>query len=1212
MWNFGSNVDSAKNNDLYPCHMKILNYSILLGSLMLSILTTSYSKELPYDLSAVKIHPVHALPWYGEMDASEQINETAFIDSYLELFGELSDVRFEEIKRQTDQLGFTHISFQQFFGEIEVSHGILKLHVKDGYVESFNGEIYRVHSPIPVAYSFDEAKELFLVQFPERIWDVFLNDEHETDLVWALDEFGVMQLCYKFRIQSSDASRDDYLFFNPNQKAVVRLEPQLIHSDSVGTAKTYYRGNQKIIADFVSTDKFRLRENARPISTYDRSLGVDLIDSNNVWETTGKEIAGDVHWGMEKVHEFMDKKFKWDSYANNGDTMTSVLNFAGSGNAFWNLAGNYATFLVNKTSTLGPCAALDVVGHEFGHGIADENAGLVYAGESCMLHESFADISGSVTEFFADSAKANWLIGDEVWAGSGGIRNMQDPSKFNHPKTYKGKNWGGGCHGNGGVQNYWFYMMVAGDSGTNDNSFKYNIKGLGRDKATQIIYRAIFYYATPNTTFPEMAAHTLKACKDLYGSCGAELQMTWDAWKAVGIIDTTVQLINLSHGILAPKLRCTSLPIQQKFDSKGDPTRTTNWYLASSSRDSLSINLDFNNYGTTTILLRTEVCKKVFYDTLLFQVNAQPKADFSASKEAFCLNSGETLICTNLTKNTDPTQNLLYSWKIDPYQIVEKTTDLKFPLGNNPYNFDVELTSYYATGCSSKSKKSFSMYPSPVAKFTAKSMCQGEKLLLNNLTDTSRQMSFEWTFNSDLPQIQTSQQFIPNLKFDQAQNIFISLEATDVETECKSLDTMSVSVYNNPIPSFRVERACLQDTVHFIHTSSNKTPLTWFQWNFGVYKPFNRDTLQVIARSIDPLVMSLELRDQNGCKGIVHDTIKIEEIKVDFEAKDFCLNEQAVLANTSQGKDLTFSWDFGNGKTSNDTTGSVSYDTAGVYPVVLSAQNDRCKANKAYAISILKSPLLNYEIDGICQGDSTYFINNTEEFDVATDYVWSFGDGDSSVERSPAHLYNINQTTSYNAKVKATNSNGCVVQDVKVLMINELPDCGFSWDYTWPNREVVFTPAIGSYQSYNWNFGDGSKSTDKTPLHSYADDKTYTVHLEAQDQNGCICSSTLEVQGSNVGIQSINGRSPVMYPNPNKGSFSIRNVQAGAYDLEIFDVNGRLVFSNHISHNESIQPLGNLALINNVIEIQTTIVPGMYTLEMKHGNERFRIPFAVF
>ncbi|MCB0735832.1 MAG: M4 family metallopeptidase, partial [Bacteroidetes bacterium] len=310
-------------------------------------------------------------------------------------------------------------------------------------------------------------------------------------------------------------------------------------------------------------------------------------------------------------------------------------NLSGSGNAFWNLSSNFATYLAASSGSVGPCAAIDVVGHEMGHGVGDENAGLVYTGEACMLHESLGDINGTLLEWYFDSTKFNWLLGDKVW--SGGIRNMQNPKSFKHPDTYKGQFFPNGCHGSGGVQNYWFYLMVMGDTGTNDNNYNYQLSGLGFEKAIQIMYRAIFYYWTANTTFADANKHALQAAKDLYGSCSPELAYTYDAWKAVGLEDTSFNIVNLEHQIVAPDVVCSVLPDTFRLSSKGDVNRTVTWYFDNGdSANTFATNYIATRTGEHYILMRTEICSQVFWDTAKVVVTYQPIAKFSVDDPNAC------------------------------------------------------------------------------------------------------------------------------------------------------------------------------------------------------------------------------------------------------------------------------------------------------------------------------------------------------------------------------------------------------------------------------------------------------------------------------------------------------------------------------------------------------------------------------------------------
>ena len=86
-------------------------------------------------------------------------------------------------------------------------------------------------------------------------------------------------------------------------------------------------------------------------------------------------------------------------------------------------------------------AALDVVGHEYTHGVVNyavaNGGGLIYQGESGALNESYADILGSLIENKTGSAR--WLIGEDYrcgsWSGCA-IRDMSKPSRYGQPENY--------------------------------------------------------------------------------------------------------------------------------------------------------------------------------------------------------------------------------------------------------------------------------------------------------------------------------------------------------------------------------------------------------------------------------------------------------------------------------------------------------------------------------------------------------------------------------------------------------------------------------------------------------------------------------------------------------------------------------------------------------------------------------------------------------
>jgi Zn-dependent metalloprotease len=1176
------------------------------SSLIFTILLATFSvtgQSQTFEFSSVKTNTAYDIPWYGELSTNYHWTESEFLSAFTNTYFEGHNVSFEETKRSTDKIGFTHIRLQQHISGIHVNHGVLNIHIKDGIVESFNGELYKTSNPNNAEFDYEAVKDMFLSTFKDYASWTFLDETENSKGIYCPNTNGSsLEYCYRFRVVSPDNSRDDYVFFNPNQYSLTRLEPQLIHTDSVGTAKTFYRGTKPVTTDFISSNSFRMKQNGKPINTYDTRLGNYVTDADNSWTTTGKEIAGDVHYAVDLLHTFMDSTFGWDSYANNGDSITSVLNFTGSGNAFWNLAGNYSTFLVAKTTSVNPCAAIDVIGHEFGHGIADENAGLVYSGESCMLHESFADIAGSTLEHHEDSSKSNWLLGEEVWVSRGGIRNMKTPKAMRHPDTYKGQYWAGGCHNNGEVQNHWFYMMVEGDTGTNDNGVVYDIPGLGRDSATQIIFRAMFYYVTPNTKFEDMASATLKATKDLYGTCGKELQMVWDAWEAAGVIDTTVQLTNFDHGIVAPTLRCTFLPAIQKFSSIGDPSREILWTYGVSADTSTQFVFEktLTNFGVLNVMLRTEVCNKVFFDTLDFRLNSQPEAQFTPSQTEFCTGFDDTLFTTNTTVNADKNQTLYHEWDIQPYDLQTTGKNLSLPLKDLQFYFSIELRSFYKTGCESKKKVFISPVQVSSASFTSKSVCQGADIILKNTSDTTRPVTFDWKIDGDkMIDAEHYSDYEPVVNLKRVQDVIITLSATDDATNCVTTHADTIEIYKNPEPTWTYSNACYGDTVIFINTTNHPTSITWFKWDFGFFRPFNKDTTFNIATKAEPMLAGLEVRDDNGCKVIVHDTIEIEETIAKFDVDSFCLNDIKPFANKSVGTSLSYSWQFGNGSMSADTNGLADYTQADDYEVTLTASSPNCDVSQSSIVRIWESPVADFDVSGICIGDTVQFTSKSEVGINNTTYEWRFGDGDTADQTDPTHSYDIDVTTSYFVSLILKNTDGCNDRKNKTITIHELPHCGFDYEYAWPSRDVVFQADSSLYKNYKWYFGDGDSSSEVNPTHDYATEDSFTVTLIVTNSAGCECAYITQVRGANVSVRDFQTQNITLYPNPNKGSFSIKSDLKGEVQVRMVDVYGRLV------HEEKTTSAG-------LIHIDTDVkAAGAYMIMLLHNGDSYTIPVLI-
>ncbi|MCB8998447.1 MAG: PKD domain-containing protein [Bacteroidales bacterium] len=223
------------------------------------------------------------------------------------------------------------------------------------------------------------------------------------------------------------------------------------------------------------------------------------------------------------------------------------------------------------------------------------------------------------------------------------------------------------------------------------------------------------------------------------------------------------------------------------------------------------------------------------------------------------------------------------------------------------------------------------------------------------------------------------------------------------------------------------------------------------------------------------------------------------------------------------------SWDFGytsyfTSRYSDYQNASFTYDKAGTYNLKLIATND-CGTDtivKVITVGAGAKPQVtatDVMVNAGCVNDPVSFSING---DYAS-YLWDFGDGKTSNLKSPNYTYKSNTLTSYAAKVTVTNSCGgsTTVNFPVNLGLSALPDASFDYSNSdgsgnCPGAPVTFT-AFGS-GTYFWDFGDGSTSTLRNPVHLFRSSGDYTVTLTVK--NGCLLSNSFSRQVGVYGQES--------------------------------------------------------------------------------------------
>jgi PKD repeat protein len=164
-------------------------------------------------------------------------------------------------------------------------------------------------------------------------------------------------------------------------------------------------------------------------------------------------------------------------------------------------------------------------------------------------------------------------------------------------------------------------------------------------------------------------------------------------------------------------------------------------------------------------------------------------------------------------------------------------------------------------------------------------------------------------------------------------------------------------------------------------------------------------------------------------------------------------------------------------------------------------------------------PKADFTFSNVCNGIKANFIDKTSGISggFSGRYLYYFGDGDSSTDQNPTHVYHKPGT--YKVKQFVYNQNQCFDTLTRFITIYPVPQAGFKNSPICQNRGTVFTDtsriASGNL-TYHWDFGDGDTSVLVNPVHNYKTRGKYFITLTVKSQYGCTDAvskySTVNVQ----------------------------------------------------------------------------------------------------
>jgi len=497
----------------------------------------------------------------------------------------------------TDKFGMTHEKYQQTWHGIKVAfHEYIVHKNKANRIVTINGYYGKIPENISLtpAISLDKALSIYTqthrkekialkkLKKEKQIEEYRRQGTDEYEIVFVKGYEDQWCLAYKVNIVPDNIMESKISYLSCETGEVVFTQPTVFYSNAIGTADTRYNGTKTIVTDSYN-GSFRLRENSRngsgtAIHTMNFlgntvgdsthtvsaiSTAIDFTDNDNIWTAAEFDninydnAALDAHWGMEMTYDYFRAVHDRYSYDNNNATITtyvhvkkydwlsSIIPWDGSA---WDTDVN--AIFCGDSNFGHPFVSLDILAHEFGHGVCMSTANLLYQQESGALNEGLSDIWGACVENWATTDKQTWILGEDLDDPSH-RRSMSNPKDYGQPDTYHGDYWYGanwcnrpdeyndycGVHTNSGVLNYWFYLLSMGGSGTNDNGDDYYVDAIGIQNAAQIVYYVECNDLTPLSDYEDMRLATIDAANSIFGELTPEMASVTNAWHAVGLGD---------------------------------------------------------------------------------------------------------------------------------------------------------------------------------------------------------------------------------------------------------------------------------------------------------------------------------------------------------------------------------------------------------------------------------------------------------------------------------------------------------------------------------------------------------------------------------------------------------------------------------------------------------------------------------------------------
>lgn len=507
-----------------------------------------------------------------------------------------------------------------------------------------------------------------------------------------------------------------------------------------------------------------------------------------------------------------------------------------------------------------------------------------------------------------------------------------------------------------------------------------------------------------------------------------------------------------------------------------------------------------NSFGCVTAITKSDLIK----------INDGVNANFMLSSLDVCKTPANAVF-----KNTSQASgSVSYEWDFGD----GKTSTLANPAHSyaTTGTYSVLLTAQTAGGCTDTALLELDVHvPAPGFSYTD-ATCLNQTVHFTN-TSSPTPVESHWDFGDGT----TSADFNPDKVFDKTGSFTVSL-INIFSSGCSDTVQHVVTIATAPTADFTSDDSLRCDaplTVNFKNKTTGSA--SGYIWDFGDGDTSSSANPSHTYSKKGSFTVTLTATNTNGCADVLEKIkyVNIEPVKItgfpnlpDSGCIPFTIKPQYTL-NINYNI-VKFTWDFGDGSTSNAQFPSHTYTKEGFYNVKLTIVTadgctDSYTLNNAVLAGHKPNASVSFTSDSLCTNDVLKF-KNTSTNGPITFISWDYGALlDSTLGE---YYYKTLVDTGWRQLTMVAYNYGCADTlkiDSTVYVLPPIALIEFATNCT-DKLQVGFIDSSLKDVTHLWDFGDGKTDTAKNPVHNYSKAGDYTIKLFTQN-NKCKDTATVSV-----------------------------------------------------------------------------------------------------